>query len=372
MQPTSNAYKQSLGAFQRRDTRITAQPPGEAAIQVAFSSGSVSADNSRSARYQASLVFPPSLGQGLFDKLAIPGTIIDIDEGVNLGSYVEWIDLFYGEIVSGSADVFSGAVSVSLADMWTRIDRCRFLTPYVPVPNSTRVQVITKVITDAVPGTIVNVEPGILDGGGVIPTELVGDKSRTQFIDDVKKDASLEVYFQPNGQLMIRRTPTLDPMSSVWTFQSGELSNLISAERTRPFDRLYNTVVVKPATDEQFWDAQVATIEDLSHPRHHSKIGYVPFFYASPSIQSNENALAVAKNRLQDILGLTETASLGTASNVALEPGDVVTIVHQATGIDPGFTAAHLIDSWNLDLISGEMAVDTRSSNIVDLEEVEV
>ena len=154
----------------------------------------------------------------------------------------------------------------------------------------------------------------------------------------------------------------------MWTFRTGEYGNIVTADRERPFDRLYNRVVVNPIDDTQTWASTTFDIEDTTNPRHRDYIGIVPYFYSSPTLTTDEAVVSAGETILQRIQGTTETLSLGTLG-VPLEVGDVVTVIHSPTDADPGLNVIHIVDSWDYDLVTGAMTCKTRSTDLAELTE---
>jgi hypothetical protein len=327
----------------------------------------VSSSSSTGVRYQApNLSIAPIAGQDTYAMVSTPGAIFRVTHGINYGAGdVELIELGVYEVARGSVRIAGGDISLSLVDLWQRIDRCRFLAPYAP-PSGTRASLIATAVNNAVPGFGIYATN---DGGAYVEGDNVWDRERPQFINDMAKDGSLDVGFDAAGEFRIRKQPVLDPAASVWTFRTGPAANLNTADRERPFNRDFNTVIVEPMDASQAWDQQVVQISDPTHPLHPSKVGVVPFWYKSATANDNAEALQVAVTTLQQVAGSTETVNLDALSNPALEVGDVVTIAHPATDTDPGFGAVHIIDSWSMDLATGAMSLATRSSALPALEE---
>lgn len=330
-----------------------------------WTAGSVSSSSSTSVRYQASLTISPEPGADTYGMVATPGAIFDIDHGIDFGAGdVELVDVGVFEVARGGAKIAGGDISLTLVDLWQRVDRCKFLAPYMP-PSGSRASLIATAVANAVPaaGIYATNDGGLFEEGDKLWDE------RTSFITDLSKDGSLDVGFDAAGEFRIRKLPELDPTASVWTFRTGAAGNLKAADRERPFDRYFNTVIVQPLDEFQAFDEQVVQISDPDHPLHPSKVGVVPFTYKSATANDNAEALQVAISTLARVSGVTETLSLDVFSNPALEVGDVVTVAHEATDTDPGFGAVHIIDSFQMDLKSGGMTLATRSSALPDLQE---
>lgn len=379
MRPISTRFVTALGVSHKRATKIICTPPGGDPVVIGqakrgangaygpgWTSGSVSSSNSTGARYQASLTISPEPGADTFGLLSTPGAIFTIRHGIDYGAGdVELIDCGVYEAAKGAVNLGEGGIGLSLVDQWQRIERCRFLSAYYPTSGTRAAK-----IAEAVAGAFDTVDVLILTQGGVYEQgDNLWERDRTQFIADMAKDGALESAFDASGTFRIRTPPVLDGSAPVWTFRTGEMSNIVTADRERPLDRMYNTVVMQPMDDTQSWDQQTIVLADIDHPRHPSKIGVVPFFYKSATLNTPAEVTAAGIAIMQRVLGTTETVSISALGNPALEVGDVVSVIHGATDTDPGFQATHLIDSFQMDLDTGAMSLATRSSTLADLEE---
>lgn len=373
MQPVSADFQKALGSGYRSLTTITVTTPDGATRTLAWSAVSVSSSNASGVRHTANVEVLPEPGVDLYSILSTPGALFHIVNGIDFGSgFTETIPLGVYEAASGGINITDGDISLDLVDLWARVERCRFTAPYTPAldvfppPTDSRADLIEAAVLEAVPTATFDVRD---TGGTTDLTDRVWDRDRTQFIDDIAKDGELDVYFDAAGVFVIRKEPIVDEAASVWTFRTGEFGNIMVAERERPFDRLYNRVVVVPIDETQTWSAVYVDLTDTDNPRHSSKIGVVPYFYTSPTLTTETAAVSAANTILQRVQGTTETLSLSTTGAPMLEVGDTVTVVHQATDADPGFNAIHIIDGWDFDPVTGAMSCKTRSSTLSDSEE---
>lgn len=379
MRPISDRFKAALETSHKRITKFTCTVPGGEPVEISqaqkredgtmgpgWTSGSVSCSGSSGVRYSASFTISPEPGADTYAMVSTPGAIFHVRHGIDFGAGdIELVHCGVFEASDGGVTIGVGEISLGLVDLWQRIERCRFLSPYVP-DSGTRATRIVNAVIDAIPdATTVIVD----EGGEFVAGENVWDRDRTQFITDMARDGSLDAHFDAAGAFLVRREPVLDPATAVWTYRTGLASNIDTAERRRPFDRLYNTVVVVPIDETQEWSMQVVSDLPADHPRHPDKIGVVPYFYASPTLLTAEAAYAAGVTIFQRILGTTETVNISGLSNPALEYGDIVALVHEASETDPGFSAVHFVDSWQMDLVGGGMTLATRSSSAGDLEE---
>lgn len=355
----SQRFLDALNTSHRRSTAVTATIPGGTTVDLDWEAGSITAASGTGQRYSAELTVTPKPGQATAALLGTPGTIVRIEHGVDFGAgQIERVPVFTGEVASSpSVSIIGDSISLSLSDQWKRIERCRFLAPFTP-PAATRAATIAAAVTAAIPG----VEILILDDGGTHSGGTTWDRDRTQLIQDLARDGGLEAGFDAAGVFVIRKAPTPTAGGdAVWELKTGSESNILTAEREIPLDRLYNTVVVSPSTEDQTWPAQVVDNLPVSHPRHKSKIGVVPYFWASPTITSGAAANAAGVTLLARVVGEAGTVKVSALGNPALEPCDVVSVYHSATATDPGMSETHFADSIAIDLRNYSMELATRT-----------
>ena len=354
--PTSERWNRALGKPHDVATVVTFAPPGGSAVELSLKAGSVSGDSQSNYRRTGSLSLFGNRAD--FEMLTLPGGVVHIDHGINFGSTTELVPVFHGEIVDGSQQLGDGSISVRVADLGKWLERARFLTPFTPTAGTQRKSVIATAVIDARPGTTVTVTA---TDAGVVQSGTWQD-SRLDMIKDLRTDGAMEAFFLPDGTYLIRDQLTMSS-PPVWSITPGQTGVLKSVSRRRPMDKTYNTVVVRPSSSDgsQTWVQQVAQVTAVNHPRHPSKIGVVPYFWSSPTTTTAGAALTAAYNILDRVLGTTETLELGLLSNAALEPGDPIRVVTPQVGLEPADIYQHYVDSFSLDLRSGDMSIATRS-----------
>lgn len=360
MYPISDRFVAALRKPQTRSTVVTVTPPGGSAqtLRVRREDGNtVTLDSNQRIRRKALLSVYATAAQ--YEAIAAPAALFRVTHGLAYGpNLTELVPVFTGELtraarVIGGGDV--GTVALPLQDLGGWIDRTRFLTAWTVAAGTARWAAIAAMVTDSRPGTVVT---NLSTAGGSTGADQVFTDSRWDAIGALATDGGLEAFFGPDGAFVIRDAP-LTTTTPIWT-ATGTLK---SVSRERPLDKLYNTVVVRPSASDgsQTWSQQIAQVTATSNPRHPSKIGVVPYFYASPTIQTSDQALAVAVKMLDRVLGTTESLNLDAISNPALEGSDVILVGTPAINTERARSFRHFIDTASLDLIGGGMTLATRS-----------
>lgn len=354
----SSTFLNAIKAPHKLISSLTVTVPGGSPVTLQIKTGTLTVDSSANLRRTAQIAIYGD--QTVYATVTTPGALFKLSHGLIMGNIIELIPILTGELAGvGEQILGDGTINLGLADLSNWLTRCQFLTPYTAAVGMSRAAVISAVVTAARPGTSV-----IITATDTIPIASAQTWSTgpLDVITDLSKDGNLECFFQVDGSYLIRnaQTPTTSP---VWTASSGTYGVIETAARQRPTDKLYNTVVVQPtsADGSQTWTQQIATITDTTHPRHYLKIGVVPKFWQSPTITSAAQAQAVAQQMLSQVLGTAETLSLSLITNPALDVNDVIRVVTPQINQQPASTFQHFIDSFTLDIVSGDMTMNTRS-----------
>ena len=365
MKDVSDRFLDSLVRPHDRLTTFTCTPPGGDPVDLSWTSLTTTFTSSLGVRRTADATLSPVPGLDLYALCSTPGAIFDIAHGIDYGAgQSELVPTFHGEAASGSVSLVVGEVRLSLADMWQRVERCRFLAPVAPAAGS-RAARIAAGITGAIPGAQV-----IISGdAGEIKAGTTWDRDRAQYLRDLATDGAVDVYPDTDGTWKIRPLPQMTPQSPAWVLRTGEYGNILSADRERPFDRLYNTVVVVPQDETQTWARVVLKLANPDHPRHESKVGVVPFFWSSPTNATRAQAMKAGRTILQRVTGITDTMSLDALGNPALEGLETVAVAHQATDTSPGVSGSYFVDGGTLDHATGAMTLQVRSDELAEIEE---
>lgn len=357
MLPVSARFLSALSKPQKRVTTATLTMPGEEPVTVRVKSGRLDAGQGRTVhrRLTANLYATSETAR----NIERDGATLQVSHGLSFSGSLELITVFTGEVLRAAQPFGDRTVAVTAVDFGHWVNEARFISPRSI--SGGRAAAIEALVTEARPETTVIDQS--LNGG--MSLGAVWPRSRSDAVNELARDGNLESFFRGDGSYLIRDAKTLQSLAD-YTVKGGPGGTLKGGARLRPLDRRYNAVVVMPATSEQTWTQQVAIVDDPGNPRHPDRIGTRPYFYASPSIATAEHALAVATQMLDRVLGNTQTVQFSAVSNPALEEGDVVRAVVPSLNGEPAAIYQHFIDSFSLDLVSGDMTAETRSQAVTD------
>jgi hypothetical protein len=146
----------------------------------------------------------------------------------------------------------------------------------------------------------------------------------------------------------------------VWTFDAGQLGVMIGAEESLDRSSVRNGVAIRAQPDPTLPPIYaLATDSDPDSPtRWAGPFGKVPLIVDSTSIQTQAQADATAARLLNLRLGVSRTLELRGVPNPALEPGDLIEIVHP-----DGRSELQHVNALQIALDpGGEMALTTQAN----------
>lgn len=357
MWAVSQRFRDTVAQNHQIASTCSITTPGGVTQGFPIAAGTVSVDRTQQIRRTA----PALLVQGgtvAFDLLSTPGTQVTLNHGFQwAGTDQELVPILTGELTTAALQVGDGLISLAVADRWQKLVASTRLAPYTPATTARRVDEIIAAVQGVFPGiTIRNTSSDT----GTVGTAQAWT-SLADMVSSFATDGATEVYFGPDGALVLRNLPQVTD-TPAWTIKTGPGGTLKALTRTRPLDKLYNTVVLTPATADpsQAWTQVVAQITDTANSRHPNRIGVRPYPYASPTALTVAQAQTVAAQILSKIQGTTETLTLSAMGMAALEAGDVVRVLTPADNGD--VIVNHLLQQFALDLAAGDMTASTQDS----------
>lgn len=358
MLTVSDRFKEAPTRPATLSTTVTLTTPGGASQILPLASGTVNVDRSQQMRRTAPLTVKG--GSDLYDLLRTPGAQCRIDHGFAWsGTAKETVPVITGPLSTSSLTLGDGLVAFAVADRWQDLAAQEYLTPFSPSTSASRAAVIATAVQGAFPGiTVTNTST---DQGTVGTAQAW--TSRADMVAALATDGGMEAFFAPDGSFIIRDLPKITDLPA-WLIKTGPGGTLKTLTRSRPLDKLFNTVLLTPATADpaQAWAQVAASITDPANARHPNRIGVRPFRYQSPTLLTSAQALTVASQLLTKIQGTTETFAVSAMGMAALEGGDIVRV---STFTDTGQATTivnHFLQQLSLDLIAGDMTANTQSS----------
>ncbi len=320
MWPVSETFKRASSGGGELATTLTATPPGGEPVDLTWLDVTVTKSLASGARFQANAQVAG--GVEVFDLLATPGTRVAIDHGFKFSrTSSELIPMGRYEVVKRPEQTFGENVAIDMADLWSVLEECRFLSPRTVAEGAGRRDAIVEAVLDALSGQAVVGGPSV---GGNLGATTEFERDRTDMLTTLARDGGLDPHFTADGLFRVDALPVIadDPVR-IFTDADGADAGWVTEEAQ--YTRLYNCVVVTSSADSPLFAPAVEVhIADTSHPRHRSKIGVRPYFLASPTIGSRSEAFSAGEGVLNQVAQPSSRIKGSSFGLAHLEPGDTV------------------------------------------------
>lgn len=372
MYEVTDDYLNALTTSHRTDARLTCTPLSGDPVTLLVQSGSVTATYQQGTRRTGSLTvyatgsLPDGAsmpGRDVANLLKRAGVTCLLEAGIGSNALpLTMIPLMTGTPSGVSWRVGDGMIDLSLADDWWRVAQGRFTGPWTPAAGLQRTTAVEQLMQQVAPG---RQTVDVASDSGTIMSQGDWGVDRDTAIGTLCTDGGFDAYFDREGRIHVEDSKTASG-TPVWQLLSGDGGVLETVETGLDATRLYNTVVVKPsATDNsQTWSPQVARLQ--SGDRAPANLGVtIPFFIASPTIRTANDALMVAQRRLDYVTGTTETLQADAVGNPALDEGDVIQILIPDSQGGTATMWDYYVDTITWDLVTGGMTVKARNQGKV-------
>lgn len=248
-------------------------------------------------------------------------------------------------------------------DRARRIQRARWIDPYLIPGGVNYAQAIQDLVADRAPGVAFN----FVSSSRTAPPIILGlDRDNDPWKDaqDMASALGCELFFDAAGVCVLRPIPDPNTSALSATYAEGAEATLLGVERELDAEQTYNGAIVTgegsnvqvPVRSER-WDT------DPDSPTYHlGDFGKVPYFLTSSLITTQAQADAVASAILRRILGVTERIRFDAIVNPAHDAGDVVKIKRLRAGVDD----IHVVNALEVPLAVGDpMSATTQKRKTV-------
>ena len=237
-------------------------------------------------------------------------------------------------------------IVITLNDRASEVSRRSWVSPYVISGAPTIDQAILAGMESIWPGLTYNLEPSTNTIDDItFGTQGYGATANTSAQDPMADFIGLctpfnmELFFDESGIVVLRTIPVPTTVAVGLVFQEGVTCTM--AEAAREFDETmaYNGVVAtSTAPGVEFPVQETAWITDPDNPFNPDNYGAeVPYFYSSPYIITDADAIAAAMSQLQIIMTAYDLVSFSAVMNASLKCGDGVRIIRARLGLDNAY-----------------------------------
>ncbi len=307
--------------------------------------GNVTIDRTRAARRlaQCSVVDPtgvlvPLSAAALFQ---VYGNEVRLNRGVLYSdgtSELVPLGVFGINTVEISEDQGGVVIALDCVDRSARITRARWTDPYSIAAGTNLATAVDAIISNRFPAVRTSLAPTTY----TLPATVLGANASDQAASDpwrdcvgLMADAGYDLYFDASGVAVSVQTPDLAATNAVLTYDTGDVSVVLSAKRTISNENVTNGVIVTaegsslPAPIRaESWD-----MNPQSPTYRLGNYGDAPQFYTSPLIQSQQQAQDTADAMLAKAVGRNESLEWTEIVNPALDVWDVIKILSPNIGV---------------------------------------
>lgn len=291
------------------------------------------------------------------DKLAVYGARLRVSRGIDYGDGTQELvplGLFRLDDVDG--DPMLGPVTLAGKAIECVVQDDKFTAPYRA--TGTVVGAITALILRSIPDA--QVVSLVADTAiGARTWDVEGDPWAA--VQEIAAVVGAECYTNADGTFVISTLPDLSTALPVWSVEAGEGGVYLKGTRGMSSAGVYNGVVARGEGTESGAAAVswLATDGDTGSPTYWGgPFGRRPMFYSSATIINSAQAQAAAELKLQAAKAPNATGDFSALPNPALEPGDVLRVVHP-----DGLKELHQVASFTVPLEpSGDFPISTISA----------
>lgn len=327
--PVSDRFLARIAESHTVVTRVTLFLTTGEVVDLPHTGGSVTVDRGQAIRRTCTVTCPdPSLiPRTPADQLATYGARLLVQRGVDYGDGTEELvplGLFRLDSVDG--DISDGPVTLQGKDLSAVVVDDRFTAPFAA--TGTAVAAVTELIRRSLPDA--SVLSSVVDVG-IGRRTFDTESDPWAACQELAAAAGAEVYATADGEFVIATLPDLLTTEPAWEIAAEEGGVYISATRGMASDNVFNGVLARGENSSDGIPpvSYLATDDDPGSPTYWGgPFGRRPAFYSSSTLISSASCQAAARLKLAAAKAPNAAGDITALPNPALEPGDVLRIVH--------------------------------------------
>jgi Putative phage tail protein len=305
------------------------------AADVDFIDGAVTEKWVTGIRGSMDLTVPPT--RQWLDWLALDDLELLPFVGISFGRTEFAVPLGVFPVLFPGVDAPAKPIALHVDDHWQYVNSARFMYPIMSYPGQVRAVIGTLLGELGIgagrlhPITYQSVSVPIVTATNT--TELASvlwERSRhdtiVQLVESIGAEAFIDRYGQP--QVRDRRSsPGVD-------LTDGETGSVVSVTSAISWADVINAIAVTSSKNDVEFDPVIATITDVNHPAHLTKIGPRFDSYSSPLILDAAQALQVAQTELAKRSQPARSWSVECVPDPTRMPGDELTLTTRRHGVN--------------------------------------
>jgi len=327
--PVTDRFLQRIKESHQVATAVQLFTTDGGVIDIPHTGGSVSVDRAQAIRRTCTVTVanPALIPRTATDQLSTYGARLRISRGVHYGDGTsELVPLGVFRLDRVEGDVNDGPVTLQGQDLAAGIADDKFTAPYAV--SGTMLSAVTSLVQRTYPGIeVISTVTDIAIGRRTFAVEA----DPWAGCQEIAAAAGAEAFFNADGMPVIARLPDLLTTPPVWEIAAGEDGAYIRATRGMSNERVNNGVMAigGNASDNAPPVSDLVVDNDPTSPTYWSgPYGRRPTFYSSPTLTSVAACTNAATLKLQQAKAPNARGDISSLPNPALEPGDVLRIVH--------------------------------------------
>ncbi len=360
MYPVSDRFLQRLTESHSPVTQVLLFLTDGRVVELEHTGGSVTVDRAQAIRRTCTVTIadPALIPRTPSDQLATYGAKLRISRGVEYGSPndTELVPLGVFRLDSVGGDASQGPVTLTGKDLAAIIQDDKFTALYTV--TGTVVSAVSELIRRSIPtAEIVSDIADVPIGTRSFDVEA----DPWAGVQEIAAAGGAEVYPDADGVFRITTLPDLATATPVWSIEAAEGGAYISANRAMTSDSVNNAVMARGenTTDNAPPVSYLAVDNDPNSPTYWSgPYGRRPLFYSSATLTTTGACQQAAILKLAQAKAPNATGDISSLPNPALEPGDVLRVMHE-----DGSRELHQAASFTVPLdVGGEFPIATISA----------
>lgn len=329
MYPVSDRFLQRITESHEVATQVLLFTTDGRTVDIPHTGGSVTVDRGQAIRRTCTVTVadPTLIPRTPTDQLATYGAQLRISRGVYYADgTVEMVPLGLFRLDAVEGDVNEGPVTLSGKDLAAVIQDDK-LTAALSV-SGTALSAITTLIQRSLPDAEVV---------STVTDAAIGRRTFAVEADpwagcqEIAAAVGAEIFFSPDGTPTLATLPDLLTTAPVWEIAAGEGGAYIRATRGMTSDRVYNGVLARGenSSDNIAPVSALVVDTDTTSPTYwDGPFGRRPLYYSSPTLTTVAACTNAATLKLAQAKAPNASGDISSLPNPALEPGDVLRIVH--------------------------------------------
>lgn len=349
MYPVSDRFLKRLAESHQVATRVQLFLTTGQVVDLEHTGGSVTVDRSQAIRRSCTVTCadPSLIPRSPTDQLATYGARLRVARGVYYGDGTsELVPLGLFRLDSVDGDISEGPVTLQGKDLSAIVADDKFTEPYTA--TGTIVGATAALIQRSIPDA---------DVISLIVDAPIGSRTFDVEADpwagaqEIAAAGGAEVFCNADGVFVIATLPELLITPPVWSVEAAEGGVYISGKRGMTSDNVKNGWLARGenTADNVAPVSYLATDNDPNSPTYWGgKFGRRPGFYSSSTLTSLAACTQAANLKLAQGRAPNATGDFSSLPNPALEPGDVLRVLHP-----DGSRELHQVASFSVPLDEG-------------------